>query len=135
MTAKLELRKHARAMRAKLVASDFAQTIAAFADALDLPPHSIVAGYRPIRDEADPRALMKALSVRGHTLALPRIESKDAVLTFRRWNEGDDSAKGRSSSLRNHSRRRNVGRFGSFSRIGNQFLLQGWSPATDSQIR
>jgi 5-formyltetrahydrofolate cyclo-ligase len=90
MTAKLELRKHARAMRAKLVASDFAQTIAAFADALDLPPHSIVAGYWPIRDEADPRELMKVLAALGHALALPRIEAKGGTLSFRRWNAGDE---------------------------------------------
>jgi 5-formyltetrahydrofolate cyclo-ligase len=67
----------------------FAARIAAFAGALALPPHAVVAGYWPIRDEADPRALMAALAARGHTLALPRIGAKGAALSFRRWNEGD----------------------------------------------
>jgi 5-formyltetrahydrofolate cyclo-ligase len=66
---------------------DFAQCIARFAGDLDIPARSVVAFYWPIRDEADPRALAKVLSERGHTLALPRIE--DASLSFRGWEEGD----------------------------------------------
>jgi 5-formyltetrahydrofolate cyclo-ligase len=87
---KTELRLEARGRRAKLVASDFANRIAAFADALNLPPHFTVAGYWPIRDEADPRELMKTLSARGHALALPRIEAKGERLSFRLWREGDE---------------------------------------------
>lgn len=68
---------------------DFAARIAAFANALEIPPHTIVAGYWPIRDEADPRELMAALAARGHALALPRIEAKGAAPSFRRWREGD----------------------------------------------
>jgi 5-formyltetrahydrofolate cyclo-ligase len=89
MTAKPELRKHAHAVRATLRIPDFANRIAAFSDALDLPPHAIVAGYWPIRDEADPRALMAALAARGHVLALPRIEARGSGLSFRRWRDGD----------------------------------------------
>jgi 5-formyltetrahydrofolate cyclo-ligase len=89
MMAKPELRKHAGAVRAKLSVPDFANRIAAFADALNIPTHAIVAGYQPIRDEADPRGLMAALAVRGHALALPRIEAKGAALSFRRWRDGD----------------------------------------------
>jgi 5-formyltetrahydrofolate cyclo-ligase len=77
--------------RAELARSlpDFAARTAAFAGALAFPPHATIAGYWPIRGEADPRALMAALAARGHTLALPRIGAKDAALSFRRWNEGD----------------------------------------------
>jgi 5-formyltetrahydrofolate cyclo-ligase len=39
-------------------------------------------------DEADPRALMAALAARGHALALPRVEKKNAPLVFHRWREG-----------------------------------------------
>ena len=60
---------------------DFAERIARFS--AELPP-GIVAGYWPIREEADPRQLMKAL---GGPLALPHIEGK--TLSFRRWREGD----------------------------------------------
>jgi 5-formyltetrahydrofolate cyclo-ligase len=77
------LRREARARRAELARAcpDFAQRIARFS--AELPP-GIVAGYWPIREEADPRQLMKAL---GGPLALPRIEGK--TLSFRRWREGD----------------------------------------------
>jgi 5-formyltetrahydrofolate cyclo-ligase len=90
-TAKSKLRKQMRERRAELARAlpDFAVRIATFAGALALPPHAVVAGYWPISDEADPRALMAALAARGHTLALPRIDAKDAALSFRRWNEGD----------------------------------------------
>ncbi|HXM00117.1 MAG TPA: 5-formyltetrahydrofolate cyclo-ligase [Rhizomicrobium sp.] len=89
MSSKQELRKEALARRASLAAAvpDFAQLIARLYGDLDIPADSIVAFYWPIRDEADPRALAKALAARGHRLALPRIEGD--VLSFRRWNEGD----------------------------------------------
>src|SRR5271169_2415913 len=87
---KFYLRQTARALRAKLFTTDFAARIAAFADALEIPPPAIVAGYWPVRDEADPRELMKALAARGHALALPRIEAKGTALSFRRWNEDDE---------------------------------------------
>jgi 5-formyltetrahydrofolate cyclo-ligase len=60
-----------------------------FSDNLALEPNAVVAGYWPTRDEADPRELMKALAARGAILALPRIDAKDAALSFRRWSEGD----------------------------------------------
>ena len=85
------LRKEARARRAGLKRSspDFAARIVPFADHLALAPNAVVAGYWPTRDEADPRLLMKALAARGATLALPRIEERNAALSFRRWSEGD----------------------------------------------
>jgi 5-formyltetrahydrofolate cyclo-ligase len=91
MSSKSLLRSQARARRARLAASlpDFAQRIAAFADAALFTPGAVIAGYWPVQSEADPRALMAALGARGHVLALPRIESQKAPLSFRRWRAGD----------------------------------------------
>ncbi|HTQ15265.1 MAG TPA: 5-formyltetrahydrofolate cyclo-ligase [Rhizomicrobium sp.] len=83
---KARLRPEARARRAELARAcpDFAPRIAEFADLLDVAPGEVVAGYWPVRDEADPRALLAALDA---PLALPRIEGR--ALSFRRWREGD----------------------------------------------
>ena len=62
---KQDLRTKARSHRATLTRADYADAIARFADDLALPPGSIVAGYFPMRDEADPRGLMSALGRRG----------------------------------------------------------------------
>lgn len=89
MNEKLRLRTEARARRALLTRADFADTIASFADELHLAAGVVVAGYHPIRDEADPRALMAALAARGHRLALPCVTSTRAALIFRGWKMGD----------------------------------------------
>jgi 5-formyltetrahydrofolate cyclo-ligase len=85
--SKSALRLTARATRAALARAcpDIAKRIAAFADAIEAG--GIVAGYWPIRDEADPRGLMRALARRGAVLALPRIEG--SALSFRRREDGD----------------------------------------------
>ena len=88
MSTKAELRAAARRRRETLTRADYAEAIAQFADDLDLKPGAIVAGYFPFRDEADPRALMAALSAKGHPLALPSVEP-DRPLTFRAWAIGD----------------------------------------------
>lgn len=85
---KKNLRVHARSHRATLTRADFADTIARYAADLGAPPGGIVAGYFPMRDEADPRALMSALSAKGHPLALPCVTSGEP-LTFRAWKMGD----------------------------------------------
>jgi 5-formyltetrahydrofolate cyclo-ligase len=89
MTVKQRLRTEARARRAGLARSGFAQAIAAFSTALALPKGAIVAGYHPIRDEADPRALMSTLSAQGHPLALPVVTATKGILVFRTWQPGD----------------------------------------------
>jgi len=86
--SKLALRNALRARRARLTRADYAEAIARFADDLALAPGSVVAGYFPLRDEADPRALMAALSERGHPLALPCVTAGQP-LTFRAWKMGD----------------------------------------------
>jgi len=67
---------------------DFATTIAGFAGEMVFADAAIVAGYLPIREEADPRALMAALAKRGHRLALPCM-AEGKRLVFRAWREGD----------------------------------------------
>jgi 5-formyltetrahydrofolate cyclo-ligase len=91
MNDKPSLRTAARARRAELARAlpQYAATIAAFADDLPLAKGAVVAGYWPVRDEADPRGLMRVLAARGHALALPRIEAKDSPLAFHLWREGD----------------------------------------------
>jgi 5-formyltetrahydrofolate cyclo-ligase len=66
-----------------------AQRFAAFADIFDVAPVAVVAGYMPMRGEADPLPLMRALAVRGARLALPAVVTRDAPLMFRAWHEGD----------------------------------------------
>ncbi|HEY1836341.1 MAG TPA: 5-formyltetrahydrofolate cyclo-ligase [Rhizomicrobium sp.] len=86
--SKTVLRIEARSLRAELARAcpDFARRIAAFASELNIATRAVVAGYWPVRDEADPRVLMNALRT---PLALPRIDTKDAALSFRAWREAD----------------------------------------------
>jgi 5-formyltetrahydrofolate cyclo-ligase len=88
---KQQFRKDAAALRARLAAAvpDFAARLAAFADGLRLPAGAVVSGYAAVRDEADPRALLLALAAKGHPIALPRIERRDAPLCFHIWKTGD----------------------------------------------
>jgi 5-formyltetrahydrofolate cyclo-ligase len=88
MTNKTTIRAQARAHRAALPRAGFADAIAKFAADLELPSGAVVGGYFPIRDEADPRALMSALAARGHPLALPAI-TPGQPLVFRAWKMGD----------------------------------------------
>jgi 5-formyltetrahydrofolate cyclo-ligase len=85
---KRALRTQARAHRATLTRADYADAIARYAGDLAPAPGGIVAGYFPFRDEADPRALMAALSALGHPLALPCVTAGQP-LTFRAWKMGD----------------------------------------------
>jgi 5-formyltetrahydrofolate cyclo-ligase len=89
MTEKRKLRAEARVLRAALTRVDFAERIAACAPDLALPKGAVVAGYHPIRDEADPRALLSALAELGHPLALPVVAVSRAALIFRAWKMGD----------------------------------------------
>lgn len=85
---KTTIRAEARARRALLPRAGYADAIAKFAADLQLAPGAIVGGYFPIRDEADPRALMSALAAQGHPLALPAI-TPGQPLVFRAWKMGD----------------------------------------------
>jgi 5-formyltetrahydrofolate cyclo-ligase len=52
----------------------------------------VVAGYWPMRSEADPRPIMAALAAQGRALALPAVV--DGRLAFRAWRPGDALAPG-----------------------------------------
>jgi 5-formyltetrahydrofolate cyclo-ligase len=86
---KKNLRSEARARRATLTRADFAERIARFAADLEIARGAVIAGYDPIRDEADPRALMSALASLGHALALPCVGAAHTALRFRAWKMGD----------------------------------------------
>jgi len=90
VTSKSELRSKARIRRDELAAAspDFAQRIATFAEDLSFAAGAVVAGYFPKSHEADPRALMAALSGRGHRLCLPAVVAEKG-LEFRAWCMGD----------------------------------------------
>ncbi len=92
MDEKFSHREDARARRAESARglTKYADRIAALAGKLDLPRGAVVSGYWPMGDEADPRALMRALAAKGHPLALPRIAKRHAPLEFRRWKLGDE---------------------------------------------
>jgi 5-formyltetrahydrofolate cyclo-ligase len=91
MMNKSELRKEARARRAALLAAcpDFAQRLAAHADALPLLPDSIVGAYHALPDEADPALLLKELVAWGHHIAFPRVATKGGPLEFHRVPDGE----------------------------------------------
>jgi 5-formyltetrahydrofolate cyclo-ligase len=93
MIDKPALRKDAERRRQTLAQPSHAAALAVYAAALALPA-GVVAGYWPMRSEADPRPLMAALSANGHQLALPCVVQRAAPLLFRRWQEGDPLAAG-----------------------------------------
>jgi 5-formyltetrahydrofolate cyclo-ligase len=93
MTGKPDLRKDAERRRQTLAQPQHAAALAAQAAVLALPP-GVVAGYWPMRSEADPRPLMAELSALGHPLALPSVVKRAAPLLFRCWQEGDPLGRG-----------------------------------------
>lgn len=94
--AKAALRASAKAVRKGLDPAARAHAAQHFCRHLDWlcrqRPAGIVAGYVPIRGEADPALLMQGLAARGWRLALPRIEGED--LSFRAYRPGDALACG-----------------------------------------
>lgn len=52
-------------------------------------PADIVAGYWPLGDEIDPRALLRRLDEGGVGLALPAVARRDRPLIFRSWRPGE----------------------------------------------
>ena len=66
-----------------------AQRLAAHGDVFDIRPGLVVAGYLPMRNEADPLPLLQRLAARGARLALPEVVARDRPLLFRCWHPGD----------------------------------------------
>jgi len=89
--AKSELRHQARTRRAALAAAspDFAERLAAHADALAVAPGVVVGGYHALSSEADPALLLRALVERGAHIAFPRVVARGARLAFHRVPDGE----------------------------------------------
>lgn len=81
--AKAALRREMRARRAALAdaSPDAGERLAeAFVARGVWPRAAVVAGFYPIKDEIDPRPLMRHLQARGYALALPRIEAEGGMI-------------------------------------------------------
>lgn len=81
--SKAALRREMKGRRAGLVAAcpDAGERLAkAFLAQGMWPKASVVAGFHPIRDEIDPRPLMRHFQARGYALALPRIEAEGRMI-------------------------------------------------------
>ena len=90
-SGKSELRKQARIRRAALAAAypDFAQRLAAHADALPLQPGSIVGAYHALPEEADPALLLQEAGGAGPSHRLSAHRGKGAPLQFHRVPDGE----------------------------------------------
>lgn len=58
-------------------------------EGVPLRPQETVAGYWPVRGEADPLPAMLALGALGHRLALPVVDGAGQPLSFRVWTPGE----------------------------------------------
>jgi 5-formyltetrahydrofolate cyclo-ligase len=91
--AKALLRAHAvavrRAAEERLGAAAAGNLLAGHAEALAVPPGSVVAGYWPMGDEIDPRPLMRRLAESGCRLVLPVVAAPGQALDFLAWRDGD----------------------------------------------
>jgi 5-formyltetrahydrofolate cyclo-ligase len=87
---KSHLRDEARGRRAVAAAEcpDFAERLAAHADALEIPRGSVVGAYVAMTGEADPHLLLKKLALNECTFAFPRVAAKKQPLAFHRWQPG-----------------------------------------------
>jgi 5-formyltetrahydrofolate cyclo-ligase len=92
-SGKTALRLTAAGRRATIHATSGASAGAAiarnFLENLPWKQHSIIAGYLPMRDEADVMPLLRALADAGANLALPVVPGRAARLQFRFWQPGD----------------------------------------------
>lgn len=59
-----------------------------FLAAVPLLASAAVSGYWPMRDEIDPRPLMRRLHERGHRCGLPVVVARGEALVFRAWAPG-----------------------------------------------
>lgn len=90
-TQKAALREAALARRDALPAEarkQAAETIAARPFPAMLPDGVIVSGYSPIRSELNPWPLMRALSQKTTSFALPVVRRRGEPLEMRAWNFG-----------------------------------------------
>ena len=92
---KAALRREAVSRRAAIAAAQSDSPVAGerlrdrFLAAITLPAQTAVSGYWPMRDEIDPRPLLRELHRRGHAIGLPVVLRKGEPLIFRSWRPGD----------------------------------------------
>lgn len=90
--SKESLRRAVLAARENLPVADriaAAETVAARAFPVPLPPGAIVSGYMPFKSEFNPLPLMRKLAAAGATLALPVVVGRGHPLILRRWAFGE----------------------------------------------
>jgi 5-formyltetrahydrofolate cyclo-ligase len=92
---KAEARKVALARRAALDPAAGHRLTDIILAAMPPPPGAPVAGFWPMGAEIDIRPLLHALHDRGHAVGLPVTPKRGQPLAFRRWQPGDDLARGR----------------------------------------
>jgi 5-formyltetrahydrofolate cyclo-ligase len=95
---KAALRLEMMARRAEIAArsGDVAASAVAgrAAQDLPLPAVAVVSAYWPLEGELDPRPAMRQLAMRGHGLALPRMQGALQPLRFHRWSLDDALVQG-----------------------------------------
>jgi 5-formyltetrahydrofolate cyclo-ligase len=94
---KAELRTAALARRDTLSAEArqaAAETIAARALPVPVPPGTVVAGFSSIRSEINPVPLLRRFADAGAILALPAIMGRGQPLRFRAFRFGEELARG-----------------------------------------
>lgn len=82
---KRALRRQARAARDAFVASGPPKILPPVRWIELLRPGLVVASYRPVGSEADPRLLAAAALERGCTLALPHVVDREGAMRFLAW--------------------------------------------------
>jgi 5-formyltetrahydrofolate cyclo-ligase len=91
------LRRAAIARRDALPAAEraeAAETIAARAFPVAVPPGAIVSGFSPMKSEINPIPLLRKLADAGARLALPVVAGKGQPLVMRGWAFGEPLAAG-----------------------------------------
>ena len=71
-----------------------AETIAARAFPVAVPPGAIVSGFMPLKSEINPLPLLRKLAAAGAQLALPVVDGKGKPLIMRGWTFGGPLASG-----------------------------------------
>lgn len=95
--AKAELRRVAQSRRDALPPDQraaAAETVAARALPIDLPPGAVVSGFFPFRTEISPLPLMRRLAAAGARLALPVVTKRGEPLKMRAFAFGDPLGSG-----------------------------------------
>jgi 5-formyltetrahydrofolate cyclo-ligase len=87
---RLEARRRRKALQVQHPEADWmvADKVDAFLAAVKLKP-GVVAAYKALGSEIDPRPLAEAMARRGWRLALPAVVAIDAPLVFRAWKPGE----------------------------------------------